>query len=422
MKKKKKTELETNGVNEDRRNFLKTLGLTGAGLALAGGFPGIIHAQAKKEIIVGAIAPLSGFQASVGQHEKAGFEIAIEEINAAGGIKSLGGAKLKAMVANDEGKPESGMAEAERLIRAGAVMLIGADASPVTYATTSVAEKYKICHLVPMSVADNITERGFKYTFRTTDRTGIQGYRIMRFIKALKMRPEANVKTGVIMHLDNIYGKSVADSVNRAAKEMGTIQILDTIPYPQNARDLTAEITKAKSYKPDLLMPVSWVADSIMITNAMYEQKLDVPTFGMCSNHNTPEYIEGVGKRSNNVMSATIAINNLSKKAIAFTKKYEARHKKLPTVHAMSFYEACLLAGDVLERARSTSSDKIRLALANTNYFSDLITREGTIFFDETGQCPSNTRCLIQIVDGKIYNVDPPMFAEREPVFPIPKG
>ena len=67
-------------------------------------------------------------------------------------------------------------------------------------------------------------------------------------------------------------------------------------------------------------------------------------------------------------------------------------------------------------------SDKIRQALTNTNYFSELITREGTIFFDDTGQCPSNTRCLIQIIDGKIYNVDPPMFAEREPVFPIPKG
>jgi hypothetical protein len=81
-----------------------------------------------------------------------------------------------------------------------------------------------------------------------------------------------------------------------------------------------------------------------------------------------------------------------------------------------------LLAGDVLERAASTSSHNIRQALAKTNYYSDLITQEGTIFFDETGQCPSNTRCLIQILDGKIYNVDPPMFAEREPIFPIPKA
>ncbi len=420
---KKKAEVAANGVNKDRRNFLKTVGLAGAGVALSGGFPAIIHAQAKKEIIIGGIAPLSGFQASVGQHEKAGFEMAIEEINAAGGIKSLGGAKIKGMFANDEGKPESGMAEAERLIRAGAVMLIGADASPVTFATTAVAEKYKICHLVPMSVSDNITERGFKYTFRTTDRTGLQGYRILRFIKDLKARPGANLKTGVIMHLDNIYGKSVAEAVNKAAKEMpGIIQILDTIPYPENARDLTAEITKAKSLKPDILMPVSWVADSIMITNTMYEQKFDVPTLGMCSNHNTPEYIQGAGKRSNYVMSATIAINNVSKKAQAFTKKYEARHKKLPTVHAMSFYEDALLAADVLQRAASTTSDKIRHALVTTNYFSDLITREGTIYFDSTGQCPSNTRCVIQIIDGKIYNVLPPMFEEREVVFPLPKS
>jgi branched-chain amino acid transport system substrate-binding protein len=239
--KMKCNEIKRYKIDKGRRTFLKKLSVMGAGIAV-GGLPKLVHSQTKKEIVIGGIAPVSGFMAAVGQHEKNSFEMAFEEINAAGGIKSLGGAKIKALFGDDEGKPESGMAEAERLIRAGAVILIGCDLSHVTYATTAIAEKYKVCHIVPMSVADNITERGFKYTFRTTDRTAIQGRRIMRFIKALELRAGGNIKTGVIMYVDNLYGKSVADSVNNAAKETGVIKILDVIPYPQNPRDLTSEI------------------------------------------------------------------------------------------------------------------------------------------------------------------------------------
>lgn len=414
-------EIKRYKIDKGRRTFLKKLSVMGAGIAV-GGLPKLVHSQTKKEIVIGGIAPVSGFMAAVGQHEKNSFEMAFEEINAAGGIKSLGGAKIKALFGDDEGKPESGMAEAERLIRAGAVILIGCDLSHVTYATTAIAEKYKVCHIVPMSVADNITERGFKYTFRTTDRTAIQGRRIMRFIKALKLKGGVDIKTGVIMYVDNLYGKSVADSVNNAAKETGVIKILDVIPYPQNPRDLTSEITKAKTYKPDLLMPVSYVPDSILITNTMYEQRFDVMAVLGCSSlHATQDYMQGVGKKGNYVMSATSMENLLSKKFQTYAKKYLSRYGKPTIAHGAVFYEAAYLSADVLERAASTDSEKIRQAFRATNYFSDLVTREGTIYFDETGQCPCNIRALIQIFDGKYYVVDPPQFAQREVVFPIPK-
>ena len=159
----------------DRRTFLKATGALGIGLA-AGGLPRIGRAAAPKEdILIGVSAPLTGGNASVGQHAKNSIEMGFEEINEAGGIKSLGGRKIKVLFGNDEGKPESGMAEAERLIRGGAVMLLGPEASHVAYAMTAVAEKYKICQVLPISTADNITERGFKYTFRTCDRTALQG-------------------------------------------------------------------------------------------------------------------------------------------------------------------------------------------------------------------------------------------------------
>ena len=407
----------------DRRTFLKATGLLGIGVA-AGALPKITYGQAKKEdIVVGVLAPLTGGNASVGQHAKNSIEMGFEEINEAGGIKSLGGRKIKILFGNDEGKPESGMAEAERLIRGGAVMLLGPEASHVAYATTAVAERYKVCQILPISTADNITERGFKYTFRTCDRTALQGPVIMKFIQYLEQRSGVDLKTGVIMHVDNLYGKFQADTVKKAAAATGVIKILDDIAYPENPRDLSAEIIKAKSYKPDLLMPASFISDCILITNTMHEQKFEpAGVFGLGCHFHLPEYVQAVGKKANYVLNVTSYQNNLSKKTQAFAKKYMSRYNKLITYHGSNFYETAFLAADVLERAGSTDSDKVRDTLRKTNYFSDIVTREGNIYFDETGQCPSNLRALLQILDGRVTVIYPQQFSERAPVFPIPRS
>ena len=119
--------------------------------------------QAAEEVVrIGNIIPLSGPSASVGQQGRNAREMAVEEINAAGGIKSLGGAKLEMLYADSESKPEKGVAEAERMINTEKVhLLTGCWNSAVTYPTTAVAERYGIPFVVPVSVADKITEQGF---------------------------------------------------------------------------------------------------------------------------------------------------------------------------------------------------------------------------------------------------------------------
>ncbi|MEN8758238.1 MAG: ABC transporter substrate-binding protein, partial [Desulfobacterales bacterium] len=120
--------------------------------------------QAAEEVVrIGNIIPLSGPSASVGEQGRNAREMAVEEINAAGGIKSLGGAKLEMLYADSESKPEKGVSEAERMINTEKVhILTGCWNSAVTYPTTAVAERYGIPFVVPVSVADKITEQGFK--------------------------------------------------------------------------------------------------------------------------------------------------------------------------------------------------------------------------------------------------------------------
>src|SRR5512139_2652273 len=128
---------------------------------------------ADKVVKIGNIEPLSGPSASVGQQGKCARDLAVEEINAAGGIKSLGGAKIEMVYADSESKPEKGVAEAERLINTEKVnVLTGCWNSSVTYPTTAVAERYGIPFIVPVSVADKITEQGFKTVFRIAAKDG----------------------------------------------------------------------------------------------------------------------------------------------------------------------------------------------------------------------------------------------------------
>jgi branched-chain amino acid transport system substrate-binding protein len=148
----------------DRRTFLKVAGAAGAA-TLVGGFPYVVRAK-PKEVLIGTIHPLSGGLAQAGNGLKTGVVLAAEEINRAGGIKSLGGAKLKLIHADSGGKPEIGVSEAERLIKEGVVATFGCYQSSVTFAVTQIHEKYKTPFLITLAISEKILQRGFKYTFR----------------------------------------------------------------------------------------------------------------------------------------------------------------------------------------------------------------------------------------------------------------
>ena len=150
----------------DRRTFLKVAGAAGAA-TLVGGFPYVVRAK-PKEVLIGTIHPLSGGLAQAGNALKTGVVLAAEEINRAGGIKSLGGAKLKLIHADSEGKPQIGVAEAERLIKEGVLATFGCYQSSVTFAVTQIHEKYKTPFLITLAISEKILQRGFKYTFRVS--------------------------------------------------------------------------------------------------------------------------------------------------------------------------------------------------------------------------------------------------------------
>jgi len=154
-----------------KKSIRSLTGVIAFGLA----FASVSHAQVK-EVKIGYLLPLTADNAPQGQQSKRAIDMAVEEINSSGGIKSMGGAQLKIVYADTQSKPQVAVQEAERLISAEKVdFLAGAYNSGVTLPASEVAERYKKVWWCPVSSDDSITNRpGFKYVFRLAEKTSMR--------------------------------------------------------------------------------------------------------------------------------------------------------------------------------------------------------------------------------------------------------
>jgi branched-chain amino acid transport system substrate-binding protein len=148
----------------NRRTFLKVSAAVGATTAFSG-FPTSLRSQ-PKEILIGSIYPFTDVVSDIGIAKRRGNQLAVDDINARGGIKSLGGAKLRLLLADSEAKEEIARSEAERVIKDGAVCLTGPFLSGNAMTIATLCEQRGVPFVTDV-VAANITQQGFKYTFRT---------------------------------------------------------------------------------------------------------------------------------------------------------------------------------------------------------------------------------------------------------------
>lgn len=399
-----------------RRNFLKGAGLVLAG-AGAGHFPAILRA-APKEILIGAVQPLTGITAEGGQMATWGLELAVESINKAGGIKSLGGAKLELKVVDSESKNEVGALVAEKLIRQEIVCLVGAFQSGVTMAVSKVADRHKMPFVIDITTADQITQQGFEYTFRifpTISRlleTGIDG-----IVEVTKTKP---IKKAVMVHISEFQGKTVTDLFLPliGKKNLGW-NVLKTITYPENAMSLASEVSETKSLKPDVLFVVARQRDAIMLVSEMYKQRFDVDgIFGIvCPGFADPGYQkEKLSAYSFNVTPWHDEVQPFAKKV---AEEYEAKYKKPFNMNAAHSYDTILVIADALERSGSTDKDAFRKALKET-HLTKKTSIGKAIEFDDKGDNKGAGAGLMQLQQGKSKIVYPSFAATAKAVYPVP--
>jgi branched-chain amino acid transport system substrate-binding protein len=387
--------------------------------------------QAAEEVVrIGNIIPLSGPSASVGQQGRNAREMAVDEINAAGGIKSLGGAKLEMLYADSESKPEKGVSEAERMINTEKVhLLTGCWNSAVTYPTTAVAERYGIPFVVPVSVADKITEQGFKTVFRIAAKDSWWTRDQFVFLKDIQEEFKTEIKTLAFVYENGDWGKGFAGQWRALAEKNGYKIVLDE-PYPSTTTDLSPVVQKIRRARPDALMLVSNAADAILLTNTLADYKVKLKAIiASGGGHADPSFLKATGSNARYLFDIVEWETDVNKPGVKeINEKFKARYGYNLAGEAVDAYIAMYVIKDALERAGSLDPVKIREALAKTNLRSGpaMIASYDAIEFDATGQNKHAALSIVQINDlgnGLERITVWPKGARRAgytPVFPVP--
>jgi branched-chain amino acid transport system substrate-binding protein len=418
-------------MSVSRRRFLK------AGVAAAGtlAVPKALRAQART-IKIGAVFPVTGAMAEVGQDCRAGAQLAVDTINAAGGIKAMGGARLELITGDSQTRVEVARQEAERLINGGAQVLTGAFHSAHVATIAPLAQQHRIPYVIDITATDSITaniaksvregQQKTQYVYRIFPSGGTFTRNAVRYMTDIFRVANVAPKRVVVMYTNDLFGKTVADGFQAAHKAMSpAFDIVQVIPYPETAVDLSAEVTLARSARPDIIAPLTRPATAIILLEELARQRVDV--MGIISPGAPGLYetrqIEQLKQRLEHVMDNVPWPNYKSATVQKIAAEYAKRtNGKLFDTSASFTYEAVLVIADALERGRSAEPDAFVEALKRTNFSGGINVATGPITFNETGDNPNASTAMIQILGQKPRVVWPKDSAEQAFVFPRPKG
>jgi branched-chain amino acid transport system substrate-binding protein len=374
----------------------------------------------EQEIKIGTLIPLTGPLSALGINAKYGCDMAAAEINQAGGVKSIGGAKIKMVHGDSEGKADTGMSVAERLIKQeGVVACLSGPQSGVTFATTQVTEKYQIPHIVTGSVADEITSRGFKYVFRIIPTATMWSLSQLRLAEDMRKKGH-KVQKIALFYEDTLWGQSQA-KVWREKK--GEFNIVADLSYPNSTSDLTVSITKLKAAKPDVVFICSYVSDAILMTKTMFEMDFNCQgIIGSGAGPEDPLFYKNLGDLTENIMTIAQFSDQINPYCREKAKKYQEIFNQPMGGHSANAYAGIYTLFDGISRAASADPKKIREAMVTTNICSGPaknILPVKCIKFDSTGQL-NYWAIIVQWKKGKLMPVWPEEFASAKVVWPMP--
>jgi ABC-type branched-subunit amino acid transport system substrate-binding protein len=258
-----------------RRRFLQstTLGAAAAATEFLH-VPAVLRAQGAT-VRIGVLHPVSGALSYSGQQGRIGAMMAIEEINAAGGIKALGGARIEAVLGDAQSTPEGGNAEVEKMNGAGVAAIVGGYASGICLAASQTAARYDLPYIVDVGVVDAIVTRGLKNTFRFGPGFGVIAKTALDNLVTLNEQADKAAKTIMIVHEDSAFGAGLAKLLNTQLPERG-FQILETIAHPTPTRDFNNVALKIRAQNPDLVIPANYYNEYVLLARTMQQQRLQV--------------------------------------------------------------------------------------------------------------------------------------------------
>lgn len=412
-----------------RRGFLTITGagitgagITGAGAAtlLGGLWPRGASAQAR-EVKIGYILPVTGPLAFEAQLSLNGLQLAVDEVNGAGGIKALGGAKITLLPGDTQNKVELGNSEAARLIDQGISALIGPFSSLVAYSVRQVTEKNRTPFMLLAAVADNLCEGGLRYIFRVQPNGKAMSTLTVNNMVEMSRAANLPMKRVAIMHEDGNFGTTMGNHVEGFAAKSGYELVLRA-PYNLRSPDFTAELAKVKAARPDVLLISGYYGDSKIIAETAAKLRIGVNALVGLANaaYSNPRFIADNRELTDQLYDGNYWHNPQSARARAVFEAYQKRFNSTMTSHSVQAYQVVWVLKDALERAASADRDKLREAIAATNLADHILPQEA-IRFDASGENVNASPALLQVQNGRPVVVGPARYQEAKAVFPVAK-
>ncbi|MGE5581988.1 MAG: ABC transporter substrate-binding protein [Bacillota bacterium] len=338
-----------------------------------------------KTINLGAIQPISGQVSAYGTQTRDAIAMAVEEINAKGGVL---GKPIKLIVEDDEASPDKTKNAFMKLVAKDKVIgIIGALTSKCSLAITKDAQDKKIVLISPSSTNDTVTDAG-DYIFRACYNDSFQGQVVAQFsFDTLKAK-----KAAILYDITNDYSKGLTTNFSDKFKSLGG-EVVASESYSTNDKDFNAQLTKIKAAKPDVLFIPDYYSTVSLIAKQVRAQGLTIPMVGA---DGWDEITNNAGDEAlNSYYSNHYSPDANDPEVTAFVKKYQEKYKIVPNALAALGYDATYILAEAIERAGSTDPEKIKAAMMETD--RKFVT--GNIKFNEKRN-PVKSAVMLRIVKG----------------------
>jgi len=395
----------------------RRLVLQAGAAASALGAPGLLLAQ-PRAIKIGLVHPVSGGLAYSGGQGRLGCQLAIDEINAAGGIKSMGGARLEAALGDSQSRPEVGVSEVERLHQEGVAAYVGCFSSAIALPATQAAAKYNTPFMIDVGVSDNIVNRGLKNVFRLAPGFGKCVDDAIEGLGQVNKAAGGIAKKAVLVHEESEFGTGTAKLLAGKMPGIG-IEVAEVIKHANPTRDFSNVALRIRSLRPDLVIMSNYQNEYVLLARTLHQQKVDLAAmFSVLGGGFNFKLVQEQPEVAQHMMDFNHWFDPRNPRA-ADLRKRAADRGALFTFEVYCGYNSVKCYADAVQRAGTADKEKVIAALEASTWSDHFMPYGATKFVN--GQNQGGKAVLLQASRTDIEVVWPNEFAAAKPIFPKPK-
>jgi branched-chain amino acid transport system substrate-binding protein len=381
--------------------------------------------RAADTVDIAIIVPLSGPNASVGEQAINAAKLAVSDVNGAGGIATLGGAKLNLIIADATNDPQGAINTSERVLSQNNVAgAYGLALSPLTTAALPAFVKHHV-PVVTSAISDTlVTPTNGGYLFQIAPKGSAFGNQQVEFLKFLNEKYKMGITKAAILYVNNPYGIATKAGVEQLAQKAG-LQIVLNSAYPADITDASPLVSKIEQSGAQVLFPVSYITDSSLILTALRSANSHVLVIGGGAGFIWPPIGQSLGEKVNGLTS--VASWNLDSKNVVadaklvdVTKRYAAAYGTFMPEQAGEAYAGISVLAAAIQAAKSADPAKVRDALATIEIKSGggALMQPGQVAFETNGANRHVQPVMIQWQGGVPHTVFPESVATSEVVKP----